>query len=109
MSESNYTLGKFIVEEMHKRKMSMRDFASLMGVSHATISDYASDKQKSPQSAFLVKLADTTNTNLQAIFALAYPEVAERTALSPEAIIIAQRLDRLPDNTRDILIRLANS
>jgi transcriptional regulator with XRE-family HTH domain len=101
---ANMTLAEFIDTEMKRREMGVREFAEFIGVSHSVISKHANGKNVKPSIDFLVKLADKTETNLQAIFALVWPAVAKRTALSPRATILAQRLDNLSEPAQDVIL-----
>lgn len=104
-----YTLADFINHEVADRKMSMRDFAKLVGVSPTTISDYAAGKTKQPDPKFLLKLATATNKSISAIIAIAYPEIASRTDPSARTILLAQRIESLPQDIQDYLLRTIQS
>lgn len=99
------TLAEFIEFEMKRREMGTREFARFLGVSPSTISKHTNEEKViTPSVEFLVALADRTETNLESILAIAFPAVAERTALSPRAAILAQNLDHLPEALQDMLL-----
>lgn len=102
MERATSMLREFILDEMRKREMSGRQFAKLVDVSSATIVNALNEREPTtPSMEFLIKLADSTGTDLATIFALAFPEVAERTRLSPDATLTAQRIEKLPDHIKD--------
>lgn len=104
-----YTLSDFIQNEMNQRQMSMREFGRFVGVSDAAISRHVAGKGGTPSEELLVKLCKATGANVVAVFALAYPDVAELTALSPKAMLAAQLIDSLPDSIQDFILGAAIS
>jgi hypothetical protein len=104
MSANNhYTFRDFILDEMQKRGMkSARQFALFIGVDPTTISR-AIDAQKptKPGLDLLIKIAESTKTDMSALFAIAYPDVTIQTAASPDALIMAQSIEKLPQSTKD--------
>ncbi len=105
------TLADFIETEMKDRNMGVREFARFVGVSHSTLSKHLTRKRNRPvpREDLLVKLSDATGVNLLTLFALAYPGVAARTALSPRAMLLAQRFEKLPEAVQDFIFRAALS
>jgi transcriptional regulator with XRE-family HTH domain len=100
------TLGEFILAEMDKRRMSAREFALFVGVTHSTINKFVHFGSKDvgyPSIEFLGKLAQATHSDLCAVMALVFPEVTEATQLKPSTIILAQRIEQLPDAVREII------
>jgi transcriptional regulator with XRE-family HTH domain len=96
-------LKEFIRSEMSRRDMSGRAFAEFVGVTNKTITRYLNDPDATPSLDFLVKLSRTTKTDLISIISLAFPDVAAETRPSPEAIILAQRFQQLPEDVQNFL------
>lgn len=98
-------LRDFILSEMKQREMSARKFAEFVDVSNDTINRALDERDTSqPSTDFLVKLSDKTNTDISTVFALAFPEVAQRTRISARALLLAQRLERLPKSVQDFIL-----
>lgn len=104
MSDKQLTLAEFLEIEMNQRKMSVREFARFVGVSHSVISKHHNKEDITPSIDFLLKLSEKTETNLQAVLAMAFPDVMKKTALSPRATILAQRFDNLSEPIQDMLL-----
>lgn len=106
MEQSKSGLTEFVLRQMRERDMSARQFSDFIGVSNTTINRTLDNRyDHTPSMDFLLKLADKTGTSIVAIIELAFPEVSERTGISPEALILAQRLDRLPESIRDFILK----
>lgn len=109
MTQRPLTLRDFILDEMHKRDMSGRQFAEFVGVAQSTISRAIDEREPTgPGVELMLKLADATHTDVTTIFALAFPDVAARTKLSPDAALMAQRIEQLPEHLQEairVLIR----
>lgn len=108
MTETPTTLGEFILAEMHKRDLSARQFAALVGVTHTTINKFlehgsASVGGVSPD--FLMKLGTATNTNRLTLLLLAYPDFADDlerlTRLGISSALREERFEQLPENMRE--------
>jgi len=96
------TLGKFILDEMHIRNMSMRKFADYVGVSHPTISRLVNgDDPPIPSLDFLAKLASATKIDPCALFELIFPDLA--VDLDPDARILATQIGDLSDDAKNML------
>ena len=97
-------LSDFILKEMKKRDMSMREFAQFVNVSHATISR-AVDPQKNiiPSTDFLAKLADATHTDIATLIAMVFPEL---TDLNPEIMLLAMRISQLHPEQQKMIRQL---
>lgn len=104
MPKHAYNLADFILSEMKLRGMGVNEFARFCKLkAHSTISKHIAPKPPRPKIEFLLQLAEATGVSIEALIALAYPEVAERTALSPRAKILAQRIEKLPESVQDFL------
>jgi len=99
-----YNIADFILSEMKRRDLRVGEFARLVGVSHATISKHLSADPPVAKPEFLLKLSAATGVSIEALIALAYPEVAAQTALSARAKILAQRIEKLPESIQDFLL-----
>lgn len=94
---------KFLITEMDKRRLSVRGFAELIGVSHTTIV-YAlgyKNKVRIPSLDFLIKLAVKTNTDICTIAALLAPYATRKNAL---ASLVASAASQLPVERQNILL-----
>lgn len=106
MEQARTSLAEFVLRQMRERDMSARQFSDYIGVSNTTINRTLDSRyEHTPSMDFLLKLADKTGTSIIAVIELAFPEVSERTGISPEALILAQRLDRLPEGVRDFILK----
>jgi len=97
-------LANFIRQEMAARKMSIRAFAEYVDVANHTMQRYVEGNP--PTIDFLAKLAKATKIDLLALVELSFPEVVESTRPSPEALIVAQRLENLPEDIRQVLTQV---
>jgi transcriptional regulator with XRE-family HTH domain len=73
------TLGEFLLKEINRRDMSIREFARFVNVNHQTINkflDYGTKDVGNPSVEFLIKLARATNTHIGYIMSLIEPDVA---------------------------------
>ncbi len=103
---SKTNLGDFIDQEIHKRKMSVREFADFVGVTHPTIIKFREHGKKdvgNPSIEFLIKLAQTTNTSLIALLAIAFPDAAPLLDIDTDTLILSQRIEKLPDHIRQAI------
>lgn len=101
-------LGAFIKDEISRRHLSNRQFAELVNVVPTTITNVISGKTE-PSLPFLRNLAKATGTPLSVLIALAYPDVAgEIDTLSPEILLLAVRLSRLPPELQKRVIAFVN-
>lgn len=103
-------LGEFIAEEMKKRDMSARKFSELVDVNHKTINKFLDPDGDpgNPSIEFLLKLAEATHTNVVALIGLAYPDVAEQMAISPNVEVLADRFSQLASNDQRVVLALIN-
>ncbi len=90
-------LGEFIQEELRKRDMSARQFADHVKVSHSTITKAMYPVPPEPSLDFLAKLGRATGIDLCTIVAMVKPD---DTRVSPRALLIAQRIEQLPESKR---------
>jgi transcriptional regulator with XRE-family HTH domain len=97
-------LKAFVRAEMDQRNMTTRAFAEFCGVSHMTIQRLSSEtpdnRKNGPELASILKIAAATGRDITAVLAIAYPEEFRNDPLSPHARIMAQRLERLPEDVR---------
>jgi transcriptional regulator with XRE-family HTH domain len=100
--QNTLTLRDFIEQEMHRREMTMRQFADFVGISHATISRTLDPiKPTEPTIDVLVKLAKATGVSLSSLIALLRPDLDE-IDIDPRARVLAERIASLPDAKREI-------
>jgi len=101
-------LSKFIKDEMTKRDMSARQFAAFLDVAPSTVTSHMNAGTKAePTLTFLRKLAQRTNTPLAIIISLAFPEISEDiSSIPPDILLLATRLNSLPEQIRDVIKRL---
>jgi transcriptional regulator with XRE-family HTH domain len=105
------TLHEFIEEEMSRRGMGVNEFARLCGVGHSMISKYVKPKGPTPTPTvkFLRSLSKGTGVPLSVVLAIAFPEIREETKIDPVAELIARRIMKFRDKTRDMLIGILES
>ncbi len=100
-------LGDFILNEMKQRQMSARAFAEFIDVTHSTINKFVDFGKKDvgyPSIEFLIKLAKATKTDIRTLIALVVPpEVLEPSDVSPESILLSQRIEQLPEQYREVI------
>lgn len=107
MNANTYTFQDFIRDEIEKRGFSDREFARKVGIAAGTISTWLSeDYVPKPELAQLVKVADYTGISLETIIGLAYPDVVERTSMSPTARVLAQTFEALPKEVQSAIFAL---
>jgi transcriptional regulator with XRE-family HTH domain len=100
------SLGDFLDQEIHKRKMSVREFADLVGVTHPTIIKFREHGKKdvgNPSIEFLIKLAQATNTSLIALLAMSFPDAVPLLDVDADTLILSQRIQKLPDHIRQAI------
>jgi transcriptional regulator with XRE-family HTH domain len=104
-----YTLGEFILAQMHQRDMSAREFARFVGVSHQTISrflDYGEKDVGYPSVDFLFKLAEATDTDIGVLMRMLKPDYDE---FDPQLMVIAQGLADLTPQERTVIETFINT
>ncbi len=100
------TFKEFIEAEITRRDLSARAFARLVGVDSKTINKFRKQDIASagyPSVDFLIKLARATNTDISYLMMLVAPEVAQSSAVRPDAMILSQRIEQLPDVYRELI------
>lgn len=94
-------LREFLLNEIRKRDMSVRQFAEFVGVAHSTINRMLDERGDStPTLDSLLKISDATHTDLYSLLSIAFPDVVQKNALSADARIIAQRIEQAPEHVR---------
>ena len=99
------TLREFILDEMHKRRMSGREFADFVGVANSTIVR-ATDYQRTPPVPtleFLGKLARATKVDICTLVAFIYPDLTNTQA---QASIIGILASHLPAERQDAILAM---
>lgn len=99
-------LGGFIQEEMDKRDMSLRQFAEFIGVTHPTVKSYLSG-DRTPDWAFLVKVAHACRVDIGTVAALAAPQ--ESRTIDPDVMRLAERINNLPGVYKEAVITMINN
>lgn len=98
------TLREFITQEMTLRKWSQHRLAQASGVSQAAIQKLLSPKiETTPDLDTLEKLAGAMGYPLITLVRLVKPDAAD---LDPAALVIASRIQRLPDDERNMIEKL---
>lgn len=93
----------WIEDEIRKRDMSLRDFATFTGISHGTLSLILNPKSKEdryPKFDTLLKLARATNTDLCSVVALLAPD---ETRLNARVMILAERIANLSPEKQEVV------
>lgn len=100
---SDYQLGDFLLSEINRRNMSIREFARFVGVNHQTMAkflDYGDKDVGYPSVEFLIKLMKATGIDGASLLALIDPDLPQT---SPETLILAERIAQLPDDKRKLV------
>lgn len=95
-----------LIREQVNKIGSAREFARKAGINHQFVNDALNGNEIKPEITTLIKISEYTGYELESIVGLAYPDVASQTRLSPEARLLAQRIERLPANIREVILRL---
>lgn len=77
---TNYTMGDWLLAEVEKRGMSVREFAAFIGVAHTTLNrllDYGTKDVGYPSVDLLFKLARATKTDISQLMRLLDASIAE--------------------------------
>lgn len=100
--EKTKTLRDFLNEEMHRRNLSIREFATMADLSHTVISRAVDETDpKVPSYQSLLKIARATGVDAVTIIKLTEDNVPD---IDVEARILAQQINRLaPDDRRHIM------
>lgn len=98
-------LAAWMMDEMQARRMSQREFAEFVGVSHVTISRAVSSAEDPPEPSpdFLIRLARATHTDVLALFLLAYPEAAPLANDSAAARLAGDQFEKLPSHVQIVV------
>jgi transcriptional regulator with XRE-family HTH domain len=102
----------FLKSEMERRNVSIREFASLVKVSHTTIQRFVDDKSTKryvPTLDFLDKLAAATGVSLNTLLAICFPETARTIDVDPDVAMICDLVSHLSLSTRQTVIRFIRS
>jgi len=105
MSDKPYkTLKEFLNDQLDDRKMSVRAFGDLVGVSHEVITRFRnsdpSDEVGYPSLQTLRKLSDGTGVSLNTLIQISYPEL-RRVDIDIDARLMAEEIAQLsPDDRR---------
>jgi|GEM_PF-3445474 len=100
MQIDKQALGNFVIQ--HRKLLgdiSLRDFATRLGISHSTLLRALDTRDDSiPDTEFFLQLATLTNTNLSTVLSVAFPQ-AENIKISGRSRAIAEQLEQLPPET----------
>lgn len=99
------TLREFILDEMHRRRMSGREFANFVGVANSTIVR-ATDYQRTPplpSLEFLGKLARATSVDICTLVAFVYPDLTNTHA---QVSVIGILASQLPAERQDAIMAM---
>lgn len=95
------TFQEWLKSEIEHRQMTYRAFAKFAGISPSAVTRMLDEKNpQKPGLDMLLVLSEKTHTRLGLLVEIAYPDVAEQTRLSPEATVLAQRIENLPHDLR---------
>lgn len=100
-------LREFLIEEMHKRRMSGREFAQMVGVSNSTIVRFTAEEYKKekpePSLDFLAKLSKATRVDLCILVAYVHPEL---TSTNAQSAIIGALASQLPAEKQEAMLAM---
>jgi transcriptional regulator with XRE-family HTH domain len=106
------TFREFLKSQMSHRKMTMHEFAALVGVSHSTIHRFVYDepsKQYIPTLEFLHKLAQGTGVNLNTIIAICFPDTGQALEIDAEQAALLEAFKGLAPEMRPIVMKIIRS
>lgn len=100
---------RWLLDEIHKRDMSFRQFAEFVGVGHSTVARALdSTNAPAPSIEFILKLSKATGVKAITLIGLAYPEVAAQEAIPVTTELLAQRIEQLPENIKTAIMALVS-
>jgi transcriptional regulator with XRE-family HTH domain len=102
-------LQRFVLDEIAKRHISVRQFAKECGVAASTMTGYANGDGHEPTLSSLRNIAKYTGVPLGFLIGLAYPDVAGELNISPRVAFMAHRLSMLSEDEFDLFERLAGT
>ncbi len=104
MPTANLTLFRdFLLRELQKRNMSIREFATWLGINNSTINKYLDTKEnRLPSLETLAIIAQKTGTPLDVLFGMIYPDIDDDLVrFDAEIMSIAQQIVELPPEKRE--------
>jgi len=106
MTDKN-AIRQFLLDQMKQRDMSARQLAEFFDVSPTTVTRAIDGRNPStPGLDFLLKISQATGISLTALIEMAYPDASRGTSLSPQAQILAQQIEALPEDTREVILSI---
>ncbi len=102
----------FLKSEIARRNLSVREFASLVKVSHTTIQRFTDDapaRQYVPTLDFLAKLAAGTGVSLNTLLSICFPLVARPPGGDPDIDLIIDGILRLSPEARQMVLKFVRS
>lgn len=95
----------FLLDEIKKRDMSVREFAKWVGLTNTTINKYLDARDgRIPTIESLVALAQKTGTPIDTLLAMIYPDIDSRLIRTDDKTIeLVQKIVQLPPEKREIV------
>lgn len=109
MRKGRYTFADFVLSEMKRRDMGVREFARFVGVSHSTISKHLSNPDLTPTVDVLLKLSRATHIPFEALLAASFKEVANQAKVDAKTQVMIGMIMDLPEDLRDVLNGIVQS
>jgi transcriptional regulator with XRE-family HTH domain len=101
------TLSEFLITEMKRLDISARELSRRAGLGESTVQKIIDERDaRVPSIETLSKLAKVTGHSLLTLVRLVEPDA---TDVDPEALVMARRIQALPDATRKVLEDLTRS
>jgi predicted transcriptional regulator len=99
------TLAEWLLEEIQRRQMSVREFGRFADIPHSTLNkllnwDTTPSGDVYPALSTLVKLSNATGTDICTLVALVAPEY---TISDADALVLANRIRNLPPDGRAVV------
>lgn len=99
------TFREFLLEEIKKRSVTPRQFALRLGVDPSTLTRLMDERSPSqPSIEFLLKLGAETGYSVTTLISLAYPDVAQTDHIPASTMLIAERIEQLPEDLRNTIL-----
>lgn len=105
MSVSSMSLIEFLNSELRRQDISARELARRAGIGPTTLQKILDARnERTPDLDTLEKLAKATGQSLSTLVHMVKPDASE---IDPRALVIARRIQLLPDDARKLIEGLA--
>lgn len=104
------TTGERLTFALELRQIKAVDLAKKVGVTKSGISQICSGKTKNISAETAIKICKALNLNpFWLILGQGKPEIGENAEMSPEAKIVAELVDQMPEHKRALASEIVNT